>query len=387
MNIKINLRHLLILTLFEVILALTAFAGGYLFAHDWVPVDDRFPILNEAYTILQDNALLDLPPDSQLEYGMIRGMLQVYNEPYTTFLEPPQHELQSDELAGKYGGIGARLQVDDQARVIMLPLPDSPAQKAGLLDGDALLGVDQLVITADTAADDIEAALRGPTGSTVMITFGRPPAYQPQEVSLTRAEFPLPSVVYNLALQDSRVGIIKVNIIASTTPTEIQAAVESLQAQGATYYILDLRDNVGGLVDAGVDSARLFLESGTIIQSQYRDKPVTTYNTDHPGPWADLPLVVLVNHGTASAAEILAGGLQANHRAELIGQTTYGKDTIQLVFDLQDHSSLHVTAAHWWIPDLGRFLDGQGLEPDVLLSDEEMQSNAPILAAIQQLLP
>ncbi len=143
--------------------------------------------------------------------------------------------------------------------------------------------------------------------------------------------------------------------------------MEDLQQRGATAFVLDLRDNPGGLLDAGVDIARLFLKEGSVMQQQYRGQEVKTFEVEKPGPLADLPLAVLINHGSASAAEIAAGALQAHRRATLIGEPSYGKDSIQLVFTLQDGSSLHVTSAQWWIPGLQKPVGEQGLQPDILI--------------------
>ena len=152
--------------------------------------------------------------------------------------------------------------------------------------------------------------------------------------------------------------------------------------------MLDLRDNPGGYLTAGVDIARLFLKEGIVMQQQYRDQEVETYEVEKPGPLANIPLAVLINHGSASAAEIAAGALQARKRAPLVGVPSFGKDTIQLVFTLADRSSLRVTAARWWVPGLESPLENTGLQPDILVdSADQASSPDPILqAAVQYLL-
>jgi carboxyl-terminal processing protease len=187
----------------------------------------------------------------------------------------------------------------------------------------------------------------------------------PIEVSVKREEIALPSVTWHLDAGEPRLGVIEINVIAATTSDEIQKAVKDLQSRGATAYALDLRNNGGGLLDAGIDIARLFLKDGVVMEQQFRGQEVKTYRVEKPGPLADIPLAVLVNGSTASASEIIAGALQAHERARLIGEPTYGKNTIQLVFELRDHSSIHVTAAQWWIPGLDAPRPGKGLQPDV----------------------
>lgn len=346
---------------------------------------NSFPVFIQAYELLKDNALKPLPAPKILEYGMIRGLLEAFNDPFTVFVEPPQNELQTNQLQGKFGGIGVRLDRDIQKNYILYPLPDSPAAKAGVLDGDRLVQVDNLQVNPETAQDDVESAIRGPVDSTVIIGISRPPDNSSHHFSIQRQEFSIPSVVWNLVSGAPQTGIVQVSLISDTTPSEIQKAFNDLKQRGASNFILDLRDNSGGLVQAGVDSARLFLKKGLVIQQQYRNKPAENLNVDKIGIYYDVPLVVLINHGTASAAEIVAGALQGQKRCLLVGFPSYGKDTIQLVFDLQDGSSLHVTAAHWWVPGLFTSIEGKGLQPDIQLPEDQANGPEAVQAAVKEL--
>jgi len=381
---------LFLLIILQVLIIAVAFMGGFLY-HEWKFGDlslfswAKFPLLAEAHDLLIDNAYFELPEEKSLEYGMIRGMLQAYNEPHTVFVEPPQHELQTQELQGKFGGIGVRIERDAENLVYLYPIPDSPAQKAGVLDGDRLIKVEDIEIGPETRTDEIQAAVRGPVGEKITITIGHKPDYAPVEISMERAEVPIPSTTWNLAPDQPSVGILHIRVIADTTPDEVTKAIKDLQDQGAERFVIDVRNNGGGLVEAGVNTARLFLKNGQVIQQQYRGKPVKTFEVTTPGEFADLPIVVLVNKGTASAAEIFAGAIQGQGRAPIVGTNTYGKDTIQLVFRLSDGSSLHVTSAHWWIPGLAEKITGTGLTPDVPLEDGADDNQAQ-QAAIQALL-
>ncbi len=387
-----RLLMIVLMIVLQLMIVAVAFMGGFL-AHEWQYGDDlwsstrsilpktrEFSLLSEAHTLLQDNADFSLPEMQALEYGMIRGMLSAVDEPYTTFVEPPQHELQSNQLQGKYGGIGVRLDRDDANNVYLYPFPDSPALEAGVKDGDRLLKVGALEVTPQTPVDDINAAIRGPVGQNVKITIGHAPDYTPVEVSIKRAEIGLPSVMANQVPGVPAVGMVRINVIANTTPDEVVKAVENLQSLGATHFIIDIRNNGGGLVEAGVNTARLFLEEGVVIEEQYRGKPVKTFEVEKTGPLADLPVVIMVNKGTASAAEIFAGAIKGRGRAPVVGTPTYGKDSIQLVFRLSDGSSLHVTSAHWWVPGLEPAIGGSGVQPDVLVdeaaSDTELRKIA-----------
>jgi carboxyl-terminal processing protease len=375
-----------LLTLLLVLLVIASFFAGYLFQQQRSN-ERSHPLLDEAQTILINHGLKAPPATPGLEYGMIRGMLLAYNDPYTIFLEPPQNELESNRLEGKYGGIGAQLEQDPQGNWTLYPYAESPARAAGLQDGDRLISVDDMPITPQTTADVLQAALRGPVGEDMKLTVGRAPDYTPITYTITRQEIALPSVTWRLAPDEPHLGVVKVNVVAASTADEIQHAVEDLQKRGATAFVLDLRDNPGGLLDAGVDIARLFLNDGAVMQQQYRGQEVKTYKVDKPGPLKDLPLAVLINQGSASAAEIAAGALQAHKRAPLIGEPSYGKDSIQLVFTLKDGSSLHVTSAKWWIPGLSTQMGENGLQPDILVdpAGSAGESDPYLQAAIRRL--
>lgn len=380
-----SIKNSFYLTLLVGIAVLLGFFTGIITNTHLSKTSDSFPILMQAYNILRDNGFKDTPPSPALEYGMIRGMLQAYDDPYTLFVEPAQHELETDNLEGGFGGIGVRLERVSEAYVILHPFPDSPAAESGILDGDRVLAVDNLTITPETSMDTLQAALRGPEGERVEVTIGHPPDFLPIVVIVKRVRISLPTVTWHLDPGERRLGVIEINLIAESTPGEIQRAVKDLETRGANVFVLDLRDNIGGLLTAGVDTARLFLGDGTVIEQQYRGKDVETYKVERPGPLVDLPLAILVNQNTASSAEIIAGALQVNGRAKLIGVPTFGKYTIQLVFDLQDGSSLHVTAAHWWIPNVNPGEDN-GLQPDISLPPDDPSPNAAIQEAIQTLL-
>ena len=376
-----------LVTLLALLLLAASFASGYV-VHDRINASDSFPIFNQAYKILANHGLKEIPDGPSLEYGMIRGMLQAYDEPYTTFIEPAQHELESDSLNGSFGGIGVQLGNDSEGYWLLYPFPDGPASTAGILEGDRLLAVENMQVSPATPLETIQSAIRGPVGKHVALTIGRPPDFAPVKIAIRRSEIPLPSVTWHLAAGEPRVGILEINLITASTAEEIQRAVKDLQERDAAYFVMDLRDNPGGLLSAGVEIARLFLQEGVIIEQQYRGQPVEVFRVERPGPLIDIPLAVVINQGSASAAEIIAGTLKAHRRAMLVGHPTFGKDTIQLVFDLSDGSSLHVTAAHWWIPGLVPPLSGNGLQPDINISGqvEGAGPDAALQAAIRMLL-
>ncbi len=366
---------------FLVVVALgAAFVSGYLTRAAMHP-DSPFPLLEQAHHLLSVHGLYDLPPAPALEYGAIRGMVQAYGDPYTVFVEPSRNELQNDQLSGTFGGIGVTLETALDGRVVLHPVPGAPAEAAGLRDGDVLTAVDGLLLAPDTPIETVQAALRGPEGSVVRVAVLRPPAWNTIEVRLRRAVFDLPSVTWHVDGDEPRLGVVVVRRMAATTRDEIREAVQALAGQGVGHIALDLRGNGGGLLDSGIDAARLFLSRGVIIEQEYRGQPVKTIRVEEPGPLLALPLVVLVDGGTASAAELLAGALQAHGRAPLIGAPTYGKDTLQLLLPLDDGSSLHVTAGRWWVPGLAQPIGEEGLQPDIPAEADEAHPKACLQAA------
>ncbi len=380
-----NKRTLLIFIIFLLALV-AAFGAGFWLHSEMYPTLAHFPVLSEAYQIIQKHGYEDIPGSPAMEYGAIHGMVDAYEDQHTHFLEPIQTELNNDTLSGSYGGIGAQMSLDPHGYIVIHPFPEGPAAEAGLQDGDRLLNVDGVEIIPETPMEEVVAIVRGPEGQITRLIIARPPDYDEIEYAIKRANIPLPSVTYHLDASEPRLGVVRVNVIASSTPDEIQESVEELQTRGATHFALDLRGNGGGLLKEGVDIARLFLKDGVIIQHQYKGEDVETYEVKKPGPLTDIPLVILVDGNTASAAEIISGALQNQGRAPLVGSQTFGKDSIQLVFELQDKSSLHVTSAKWWVPGLAPAVGEGGLVPDIVVPSENSGEIDPVMnAAIQYL--
>lgn len=385
MNFKSEKPSFLYLIIIEVVLIVVSFYSGFFIRGLGIPKDtiEEFPLIQEAYDILQKNFVSDLPEKKEIQYQMLRGMADTYQDPYTIFVEPQQHELQSDQLKGKYGGIGCTLDIDSENHYILYPYPDSPAQEAGILDRDRLLAVEDLEINMDVSNEYIQAAIRGPVGEKVTLTIAREPDYEPFNVTIKREEVSLPSVTWNILQSEPEIGILHVHVIAATTEEEIENGIKNLQKSDVMYFILDLRDNSGGLVESAVATARLFLKEGIIIEQQYRDEPVESFKVEKEGQFSEIPLVTFINQNTASSAEILAGSLQTQNRSILIGSPSYGKDSIQLVFNLSDGSSLHVTSANWWLPDQPSGLSGSGLQPDIQLTSEYQSEENYEISAIE----
>lgn len=338
------------------------YAVGYLNGVKTSRQTRDFPVLHEAYALLQQYHLNGLPGGSTLDYGALRGVLATLKDPYSVFLEPPSQELETQTLQGEFGGIGVNIRRNDSGDVALSPFPDYPAIQAGIVDGDVLVAVDDKPITIELTLEQVSALVRGLVDTPVRITFRRGTAAA-QSVTLTRVKVEIPSVTGRILDQDPTLGLVALSRFSDKTPTETQALIDQLQAQGAQGIVLDLRGNGGGLLDSGIDTASLFLDSGVIMYEVQQGQAEKIYATSTQGTEAAVPLVLIVNRGTASAAEILAGALRDRGRAPLIGQTTYGKGSVQLIFKLSDQSSIHITNARWFTPNRTE-LDGVGLKPD-----------------------
>lgn len=214
------------------------------------------------------------------------------------------------------------------------------------------------------STDEIVLLIRGDVGSTVTLTLERAGAAEPVVLTIERAIIESPSVEWRVLEEDPAIGYIKISRFSARTGRELRRALTDLTDQGATQLIVDLRSNGGGLLDAAIEVTSEFLREGVVLYEDRRDNSEQTYQVQGGGKALDQPLVVLVNAGTASASEIVAGALQDYQRATLIGEHTFGKGSVQLVYDLSDSSSLHVTVAKWLTPNR-RQIDGQGLFPDI----------------------
>jgi carboxyl-terminal processing protease len=384
-SLKKSRSWLLMRILLVALQFLAIFAAGYFIRAVADSRQDRLELVSEAVQVIRTYALT--PPEEELpfERAMIHAAVGTLGDPFSVYVEPAQHELQSDDLAGEYGGIGALLTIDDAGRVILTPFETGPAYEAGIRDGDILFSVDRRVIGPFPGIGDLIADLRGVEGSRINLgvvkadTDGPPISYE-----LTRMRFEIPSVTTYLSPLNPATGIIKIIRFAENTPEEVEAGYNELIEAGISGLILDLRDNGGGLLESTVDLGRYFLKSGIVLTEERAAGEDESFRVEQPGPAADIPLLIIINGNTASAAEVLAAALRENGRALLIGSQTFGKGTVQAVVELSDGSSLHITTARWLTPG-GETLDGVGLSPDFRVESSDDNGPDPFLALAEQL--
>jgi carboxyl-terminal processing protease len=361
----------------------TAFWAGYS-AHRVLSTPVELDLVNEAYPLLEAHYIDALPDNQILQRGMVRGMLDTLNDPYTQFNEPEQHSIQSDTLAGEYGGIGAIITTDGQGRFYLDPFPDGPAAAAGISEGAQLLAIDGKPLNNEITIDKVTSLLRGSIGTTVSLRI-RQPDGETMSVKLSRMNFPLPSVTDYLLPGYENVGVVAINVFSERTPAEVQNAVTKLDEQGAETLILDLRNNGGGLLESAVNVSRIFLKGGNIVTEQRRGVIEATYAVENTGQFADIPMIVVVDGTTASAAEVVAAAIQSNQRGLLLGDYTFGKGSVQVIVELSDGSSMRITSSRWLTPD-GQPIDVNGLAPDEQLDPEEARSEQALFRAANLLL-
>ncbi|MBP7998451.1 MAG: S41 family peptidase [Chloroflexi bacterium] len=369
-----------------VAMASLAFIAGYFF-NDYVEArpatnshiaanDDEFAIFWEAWNWVEKSFIGELPTPREVAYGAIRGALTTLEDPYTVFIEPVVRQQEIDSLRGNFGGVGATISRLETGEVVLEPIPGNPAEEAGILSGDILLAVDGVAISAEMSVEDIANIVRGERGTEVILTVIHPETTESVDITIVRDDILIPSVAYRLLEEDQTIGYIWLTRFSGESNSEIEVAMQTLQAQGATRLILDLRGNGGGLLDAAVAIADQFLEDGIIMHQESALEGTKTYSATAGMVAGEMPVVVLIDGGTASASEILAGALQDRGRAILMGQQSFGKGSVQLVYDLSDGSSVHVTSARWFTPDRNE-IDQHGLTPDVVVepSAEALANN------------
>jgi len=358
-------------------MALAAFVAGYMF-HDYrqsfaaAPVtavdDDQFVVFWEALDWVEQSFIGDLPDDRTVTYGAIRGALATLNDPYTYFVEPVAREQERETLRGNFGGIGANIRREEDGRLTLTPIPGNPAEEAGIRDGDTLLAVDGLDVSDPDAftVEEIVQLIRGEKGTAVVLTVRHADSDEAVDIAIVRADILIPSVTARILPEDPAIGYIQLTRFSGESGREVSEAIARLQAAGATQLILDLRHNGGGLLDGAIAVSDHFVEGGVVLYQQSRGQAERQFEANGAAVAGNMPLVVLIDGGTASAAEIVAGALRDRERAVLIGAPTFGKGSVQLVYDLSDGSSVHVTAARWFTPARHQ-IDQQGLAPDILV--------------------
>ncbi len=317
-----------------------------------------FSLFWEVAEQLRDKYFGDINTQEML-YGSIKGLVAAIGDPYTIFADPAENSQFFDNLNGSYEGIGVELDVVDGVLVVLTPLKDSPAEAAGLKPLDEIVAVDGVSVMGMTFAE-VLSAIKGPAGSKVALTIERKGEEQ-LVLNIVRQTIRRDSV--SIEIGEDKIAVIKITRFASDTDAGFQSAVNKVIAEGVKGVVLDLRNNPGGFLDSGVKVANEFLQNGVIVEERMKSGEKTSFSADGSGRLTKIPLIMLVNGGSASAAEIVAGALQDNGRAKVVGEQTYGKGSVQEVEEFPDGSALRVTVGKWYTPK-GASINDARIKPD-----------------------
>src|SRR4051812_6939971 len=306
--------------------------GSSIFALGAVPGSagepTQFKTFWQAWDIVEKNFVDRAALDPQaMTYGAIRGMVEALgDEGHTSFLTPDERERQSTELSGTFSGIGAQLGVRDQLPVIVAPFDGSPAEQAGVKAGDIILKVDGVDVTT-MALNDIVTKIRGPEGTDVKLSLLRPAENKSLEVTIKRGEIKVPAASWAM-VPGSKVALIRLSQFTANAEGDIVKALDGAHDAGATSIILDVRNNPGGLLEQAIDVTSQFVKDGDVLLEADAEGNRKNYPVKPGGTGTDLPMVLLINGGSASSSEILAGAIQDHKRGQLVGQTTFGTGTV-----------------------------------------------------------
>ncbi len=304
-------------------------------------------------------------------YGAITGLMGSTGDPYTEFFDPQDSAQFQQNITGNFGGIGAELGTNASGTIVVIsPLSGTPAAQAGLKPEDAIVGVDGSS-TQTMTVDDVVNIVRGPIGSTVTLSILRTGWSAPKDFKIVRANINVPTVQF---VMKGDVAVITLNEFTQDSDTLFYQALQKAVANNAQGIVLDLRGDPGGYLEVAVDLAGYFLKPGSqVVKEVGRAVPTQNYTAQGNGALDAIPMAILIDGGTASAAEILSGALHDDRGVPLIGERSFGKGTVQQLFNLSDGSSLKITVAHWVLPN-GHILDHDGLIPDyvVPITDAEV---------------
>jgi len=310
--------------------------------------------------------------DQDLFYGSLKGLAESTGDPYTVFMDPKDTKEFADEMAGTFEGIGAEVGLRNDIITVISPLDGMPAQKAGVRAGDKIYAVDS-VSTFGLTVDEVVKKIRGPKDTKVTLTIIRGKE-KPKDLIITRAQIIVKSV--KTEMRTDGIFVIRISSFGDDTEDLFNQAVSTALLKNPKGIILDLRNNPGGYLEGAINLASEWVEEGPVVAEQMADNKRNEYFSNGKARLKSFPTMILINGGSASASEILAGALRDYKKATLIGETTFGKGSVQTLSDLSGGSSLKVTVAKWLTP-AGDFINEKGIKPDVevKMSSEDIDKN------------
>ncbi len=354
---------ILLISLLSVAILVLAYGFGYGLGLRSSPSGPAFASIEQAWDIiLSDYVEKDKIDVEELSQAAIQGMVEVLDDPYTTYLDRETYQLSYEGLEGKFEGIGAEITIRDGQLTVIAPFAGSPAAEAGIQSGDTVLEIDG-VSTLGIGLYEAVLKVRGPKGTPVRLLILHQGETEPVEIVVIRDEIEVPSVHFEMR---GDIAYININFTEKTNE-ELSPVLEAIAAEKAIGIILDLRHNPGGLLGAVVDIASRFLAEGEVVVSiRDNEGSLGTIKVNRQEITTDLPIVVLVDGFSASGSEVLAGALQDHGRAIIAGTITFGKGSVNYLIQLEDGSGLYITAARWLTPN-GSLIEGKGIVPDIEL--------------------
>ncbi len=328
----------------------------------------------EGWRLLKDDYLKGAEvKDQKLMYGAMDGLVKSLGDPNTNFFPPEDAKKFEQDVSGNFGGIGAEIGIKNEQLIVIAPLKDSPAEKIGLRAQDKILKIGDK-ITDDMRVDDAVKLIRGEIGTKVILTILRNGWEKSKEFTITRQAIQIPTLDYKM--MESNIGYIRLRSFNENAPRLFFEASRDLLGKGVAGMVIDLRNNPGGFLEVAVNIAGWFFEKGTPVAiEEFRSDPKEVFRSSGNGAYRPVPIAVLINGGSASASEILAGALQDNLGSKLVGEKSFGKGTVQELKRLHDGSSIKLTIAHWLTPK-GNLIDKNGIKPDyeVKLTDKDIEA-------------
>ncbi len=335
----------------------------------------------ETWSLLHKNFIgtLDI---KKLSYGAVEGMVRASGDPYTAFSDPAATKQFKEALKGSFSGIGAEMGIKNGLIVVIAPLAGSPAEKAGVKSGDIVAAVDKKPVTEDMTLDEVVRSIRGPKGEKVELTVYHQNDRETTDISIIREDISVQSV--KTEIKDGIAHIVITNFNEDTAEKFVEAARDA-KKKNVRGVVVDMRNNPGGYLESAVTISSQFLDPGMVVVIE-KGKREVTHKVRSTGVLRDVPVVVLVNHGSASASEIVAGALRDNLDAPIIGTKSFGKGSVQEVVDLSDGSSLRVTIAKWFTPN-NQSISEQGIEPSVKVEDNaETPEDEQLIKAFEEVV-
>jgi len=339
------------------------------------PADVDFNLFWDAWRLIQnDYVKSDELNNQEMVYGAVRGLLSSLGDPYSTFFDPQEAKKFSENVTGNFSGIGIEIGVKKNILTVISPIEGTPAWEAGLKPGDQIVAIDgkeSLKMSSEEAVD----LIRGPAGTEIKLTIFRSSFDKPQDFTIKREEIFVPSV--KTEFLQNNIAHITLSSFSDNTNYEFYRAVLEVLVKNSPAVILDLRNNPGGYLEVSVDLAGWFLKRGeVVVRESVKGEDETVFRANGNQALLDMPIVILVNEGSASASEILAGALRDNRQIKIIGEKTFGKGSVQEVENMANDSMIKLTIAEWLTPN-GLSLNGNGLEPDykVELTDEDYEND------------